>query len=470
MKKIFQSPVILPLILLVAIAIVVLAVKTKAPVEHEVIGYPVKPVETITLEKIPFRARAMAYGYVEPAVALDIKSEVSGKIIYIHPQLKKGASLSRGTVVLRIEPTIFEFSLEESQAALANNRSSLVQLKVEESSSREAKLIVQKNLDVELKELDRSEALRKKGIISQSTLDKEKQKVLTLRQQLQDIDGKIAGYASRKNAILAQIKQAKSQVDKSQDTLDRTEVRLPFDARIGSVAVENDEFVQAGYKLFEASGVQAVEINAQISTRQFRPLVSGLKPLQDESINLQNSFVLQTALSNMRLEARVRLVGDMANQAVWDGTLLRLSESVDPTRDTLGLVVVINNPYEGIVPGKRPPLLKGMYTSVEFLSPSHPAIILPRKALHQGRVYISGENNSLIIRSVNIAFTQGDLVVLVPNEPGVEAGDKIIISEVIPVMEGMPLKPIAATDYEKDLRRIAMGKSLQKQLSTDENE
>ncbi|NOQ90951.1 MAG: HlyD family secretion protein [Gammaproteobacteria bacterium] len=469
MKKIFQKSIFLPLIFIVAIAIVVFLVKAKAPIEHQELGYPVKAVEVITLKKIPFRARAMAFGNVEPSVVLNAKSEVSGKVSYMHPDLQKGASLAKDTVVLRIEPTTFEFSLTESKAALSNSESSLAQLKVEEKSANDALVISQKNLNVELKELNRIKALWDKRIISQSDLDKEQQKVLSLRQQLQDIEGKVASFTSRRAAINAQIKQSKSQVDKSQDTLGRTEVRLPFDARIGSVAVEEGEFVQAGGVLFEALGVKAVEINAQIATRQFRPLMTGLRLIEGDSINLQNPVKLQAALSNMRLEARVRLVGDMSDLTVWEGTLIHLSESVDPTRDTLGLVVVVDKPYEGIIPGKRPPLLKGMYTSVEFFAPARPTLVLPRKAVHQGRVYIATEKNKLAIRAVDVLFTQGDLVVLsdrVSDAPdaGIKPGEKVIISDVVPVMEGLPLKTIAATEYEKQLMLNALG-----DLSTGNN-
>ena len=467
MKKLLKNAIFLPLILIVSIAIVVLLVKAKSPVEHLDVGYPVKAVEVITANKIPFRARAIAFGNVEPAVTLNTKSEVSGKISFMHADLKKGASLPKGTVVLRIEPTTFEFSLTESQAALTSSKSTLAQLKVEEKSAKDALSIVQKNLNVELKELKRTEELRKKGIISQSALDKENQKVLSLRQQLQDIEGKIASFDSRRNALRAQIKQSKSQVDKSQDTLGRTEVRLPFDARIGVVAVEKDEFVQAGSMLFEALGIQAVEINAQISTKQFRPLVTGLRIIEDSSIGLQNPMILQAALSSIRLEARVRLVGDASHLTIWDGTLIRLSESVDPTRDTLGLVVVVDKPYEGIIPGKRPPLLKGMYTSVEFFAPAKPKLVLPRKAVHQGRVYVATRENTLVIRPVNVLFTQGEMVVLEESkDKGLKVGEKIIISDVIPVMEGMPLKTIVAAEYEEQLKRSALGTLTSDNLNT----
>ena len=116
MKNLLKHPIFLPLLLIAAIVIVVFLVKTKAPVEHQIVGYPIKVVEVITATKIPFRARAVAYGNVEPAVVLNTKSEVSGKISFMHADLQKGASLAKDTLVLRIEPTTFEFSLTESMA------------------------------------------------------------------------------------------------------------------------------------------------------------------------------------------------------------------------------------------------------------------------------------------------------------------------------------------------------------------
>lgn len=458
MKKIFHNSFILPFMLFVSIAIVVFLVKTKSPVEHLETGFPVKAVEVITAKKIPFRARAVAFGHVEPAVVLNAKSEVSGKISYMHADLQNGASIPEGTVVLKIDPAVYEFSLTESKAALANSQSSLAQLTTEENSTRDTLAIVRKNLDVERKELERIKALKKKGIVSQSELDKEKQKVLALRQQLQDIEGRIASFDSRRSAIHAQIKQSESVVDKSQDTLAKTEIRLPFDARIGVVSVDKGEFVQAGSLLFEALDIQSVEINAQISTKHLRPLVTGLQIGEEMTVDLRDSVALQSVVSNMKLEARIRLVADDSHLAVWDGTMVRIGESVDPVRDTLGLVVAVDKPYEGIIPGIRPPLLKGMYVSVEFLAPAKPSLVVPRKAVHEGRIYISSEDNTLAIRPVTTLFTQGNMVVIKEGDKaGLKTGEKIIISDVIPVMEGMPLKPLYAAEFEERLKQAASG-------------
>ena len=460
MKKFFQSFIFLPLIFFAAVAFVIFQVKSKAPVEHAQMGYPVKAVEVITARELPFRARATAFGNIEPSVTVNAKSEVSGKIVYVHPDLKKGASIAQGTVVLRIEPTTFKISLDQSQAGLQGSLSALAQLEAEELNTRLALEISQDNLKVGQKELERTRTLQEKNLIARSSLDKEVQKVLALRQQAQDIEGKLSSFESRKAATIAQITQSKSQVAQSQETLGRTEVSMPFDARIGAVSVEKGEFVSAGSALFIALGLQSVEINAQLPVQQFRPLVAGIsKPGASVLINLQTPADLQSVLARMQLEVRVRLVGDTNSSIFWEGELMRISESVDPVRDTLGLVVKVANPYAGIIPGKKPPLLKGMSTAVEFYSPIKPTLVLPRKAVHQGRVYIAGENNELSIEPVNILFMQGNLMVPDVQSAAKLAGRRIIISDVVPVMQGLPLKVIQSTEYEQEMARLALGLS-----------
>jgi len=260
---------------------------------------------------------------------------------------------------------------------LAGSRSSLKQLEAEEKSTRRSLKIAQENLRVGQKELARVRKIWDKRLIARSAVDAEEQKVLQLRQQVEELQGKLAGFSSRKSATEAQIKQSKTKLAQSKDTLGRTEIKLPFDARIGTVFVEKGEFTGVGNVLFEALGTQAVEINAQLPTRQFRSLLMGMS---EQAVNLQDPGGLQNTLKQLQLKAHVSLVSYDGDSPVWKGELLRIGESIDPTRDTLGLVVAVNNPYNGVIPGKRPPLLKGMYTAVEFVAPAKKMLVLPRKA------------------------------------------------------------------------------------------
>jgi multidrug efflux pump subunit AcrA (membrane-fusion protein) len=460
MTTVFKKAFILPLIVVVTLAMVILIVKTRPPAEHELLQYPTKTVEVIVARKLPFRSRVIAYGNVEPAILLKSRTEISGKISYVHPSLKKGASLAKDTVVLRIEPTTFEFSLEQSTAALAGSKSALRQLEVEEASTRRSLEIAELNLLTGQKELDRLLGIWEKRLIARTVVDAEQQKMLLLKQQVEDLQGRIESYASRKAATRAQIQQSRTQLDQSKDTLGRTEIRLPFDARIGTVSVEKGEYAAVGTVLFEALGTQAVEVNATLPVGQFYPLI---RSLGLSALDLQNPEGLQSIISRMQLDAVVSLVGYESISATWQGELLRIGESIDPDRDTINLVVVVNNPYYGVIPGKRPPLLKGMYAAVEIIAPARDTLVLPRKAIHQGRVYVATENDSgtghrLEIRRVNIVNTQGPLVVI---GDGVAEGEKIIVTDVVPVLDGLPLALVSATAYANELAEEALGEPLE---------
>ena len=81
-------------------------------------------------------------------------------------------------------------------------------------------------------------------------------------------------------------------------------------------------------------------------------------------------------------------------------------------------------------------------------------LVIPRRAVHQGRVYIAKSNHQLEIRAVNILHKQGRFVLV---DQGIEEGERIIITDVIPVIENLPLNPVVAVEYERQLARDALG-------------
>ena len=437
--------------LVIAIGVAVILVKTKSPLEHVAVEMPSRLVETITARQIPFRTRITAYGSVEPAITFNSMAEVSGKISYLHPNLKSGETIPAGTLVVRIDSEDYALSLKQTQEDLKASQSSLRELEEEEKSTRRSLQLAQKNLEVGEAELARIQDVYKKQLVAKSTLDAEQQKAIQLRQQVEDLQGRLNGYESRRQSIAAQIARTEQEVQNRITILGRTEISLPFDARIGAVSIDKTEFVTVGSPLFEAIDLKGVEISAQLPLDSMRKLVSHL----EGRAGMAQQFIQTGGRINdsLGLSARVRLVNDMPS-AVWDARVLRISEAIDATRQTLGVVVGIDNPYEKIIPGKRPPLLKGMYTAVDLFAPVRPALVIPRKAIHQGRVYLANNEDRLAIRLVEVQLIQGDLAVI---RSGIEDGERVIITDLIPVIEGMPLQVSTANQFEMELQQRASG-------------
>ncbi len=437
--------------LVIAVGVAVILVKTKSPLEHVAIEMPSRLVETISARQIPFRTRITAYGSVEPAITFNSMAEVSGKISYLHPNLKSGETIPAGTLVVRIDAEDYALSLKQTQEDLKASQSSLRELEEEEKSTRRSLQLAQKNLEVGEAEFARIQDVYKKQLVAKSALDAEQQKAIQLRQQVEDLQGRLNGYESRRQSIAAQIARAEQEVQNRITILGRTEITLPFDARIGTVSIDKTEFVTVGSPLFEAIDLKGVEISAQLPLDSMRKLVSHLENRTEVSRQfIQTGGHINDSLG---LSARVRLVNEMPG-AVWDARALRLREAIDPTPQTLGAVGGIDNPYEKIIPGKRPPLLKGMYTAVDLFAPVRPALVIPRKAIHQGRVYLANNEDRLAIRPVEIQLIQGDLAVI---RGGIEVGERIIITDLIPVIEGMPLQVSNASQFEAELQQRAVG-------------
>ena len=449
MKKLLQKPIILLIVLALGVGLTVMMVKNKPAVQHNSTVMAPRTVDVIRVQSLPFRNRVSAYGNVEPAISLQGKAELNGKITYLHPDLRQGNSIAAGTVVVRIDADDFLVSLKQSEADLQSNESTLRQLKEEQKTTGRALKLAKDNLRVGENELARIQDIWKKRLIARSTLDAEEQKVIQLRQSVSDLQGQLNTYASRLSSEAAKISRAREQVKGQKTTLGRTEILMPFDARVGEVPVETGEFVTAGTVLFEALNLDGVEINAQVPVRQMRGLV---QPFQNRQLDLTVDN-LASALDALQLKARVTLVGDQAN-AQWDAEVLRFTESIDPQRRTLGIVVAVDKPYAKVIPGKRPPLLKGMFTQVEISTPANDALVIPYKALHQGRVYLVGADGKLEIRPVEVLLLQGEMAVI---DKGLRAGDQLIVNDLIPVIPGMPLKARIDNVLETDLRSAASG-------------
>ena len=441
----------LVLALVIAAAIAVLLVKSKTPLEHVDTEMPKRPVEVVAARMLPFVSHITAYGHVEPAITLNAMAEVSGKISYVHPNLKSGETLSAGTLMVRIEAEDYALSLKQTREDLTTSRSLLVELDEEERSTRRSLDLAQKSLEVGEAELERIRDVYQKQVISKSTLDAEEQRAIQLRQQVEELQGRMNSYSSRRQSINAQIARAEQEVQNRQTILGRTEIVLPFDARIGAVNVDRNEFVSVGSLLFEAIDLQGIEINAQLPMGSMRKLISHLV---GASVATRQTILKGGRVNDaLQLGARVRLVGDLPD-AQWEARVLRISESIDATRQTLGIVVGVDKPYDKALPGQRPPLLKGMYTAVDLYAPARPGMVIPRRALHQGRVYIADADDRLEIREVEILLTQGDLAVV---RSGVDENERVIITDLIPVIEHMPLEVKVATDVEQYLRQQAAG-------------
>jgi multidrug efflux pump subunit AcrA (membrane-fusion protein) len=112
-------------------------------------------------------------------------------------------------------------------------------------------------------------------------------------------------------------------------------------------------------------------------------------------------------------------------------------------------VVAVDEPYEKIIPGRRPALVRGMYCEVELQGMTREGrLIIPRSALHDGHVYLLDADQRLQRRAVEIDFAQSTFICL---KSGLNEGDILVVSDPVPAIEGMLVEPVVDNDLRQSL-------------------
>ncbi len=449
----FKRLLIIPPVVAGAVLLAVLASGRSGP-EQASPTEIARVVRVITVQPTDFVPRALGYGYVEPGTVWEAVAQVAGKVVYRHPDLERGRVIKAETEILRIDPTDYELALAQAQASLENVAAQLAELTVKGENTQVLLEIERRALGLAKQDLERKEALLARGNASQSSVDQAENAVLTQRQRVQDLDNQLNLLPAERRVLEANQALQQTQVRAAELSLERTSIRLPISARISEVAVEEQQFVSVNQKLAVADSIDVAEVSAQVALDHVRALV---KPGFDLSTLTAEDIAV--APRHWGLSATVRLVAG-ETVTTWDARFDRIGDTVDPQTRTIGFIVAVDEPYRKVIPGKRPPLVKNMYVEVELRAPPRAEqIVVPRSAIHAADdggsvVYVAGDDGRLVIRAVDLAVMQGDIGVL---KTGLDAGERVVVSDLVPAIEGMLLAPNEDDALAGRLRAQAAG-------------
>lgn len=415
----------------------------------------VRPARVVTVEAVDFTPRALAYGTVAPATVTNAVAEVSGRILYRHPELESGNVLPAGTVIFRIDPATYALAVSRLEAQVASAQADLAELEVREANARGSLAIEQRAAALAEEDLQRQRTLLARGTASQASVDAAEQQALTTRQRVQDLENTLALIPVQRQALDAGLAVDRAQLEEARLDLERTELTLPMDARIAEVNAEESQFVSVGETLAVADGIDRAEVTAQIAPDQFYPLMAGL----DIDVSEMTVEEMGDLRDRIEMTAEVRLaIADFV--ARWPGRVNRIRETVDPQTRTIGVVVTVDQPLRNAIPGVRPPLTKNMYVEVALAGMTLPGrIVVPRVAVHlaadgQETLYLVGEDGRLTIRPVEVAFVEGNLALVAD---GLEPGARVVVSDLIPAIEGMLIDAVEDEALAAELHEAAAG-------------
>ena len=357
---------------------------SKPEIKKRRLPVPVPMVRTISVKTEPQAVIIHGEGTVRPLREIDLVPQVGGKVVFVSPELVGGGVFKKGDTLLRIDPVDYQLAV------------TLAKAKVKDAESR-----------LELAEEEAAAAQEEWQLLYDGSSDVHKNPPPLVAKEPQ-----LAAAQARLEADLADLRKARL-------NLARTEIKVPFDGRVGQESVGVGQYVTPGQPLGTLYSTEAAEI---------------VLPLEDEDLFWFDvpGFTISKGPGSPAV-VRARIAGQKLN---WPGEVVRTEGKLDERTRMIDVVVRVEKPY-----AKKPPLAVGLFVKVDIQGKTLPKVaIIPRSAVHQGDVvWVVDEETRLHFRKVEVARIQGDDAVV---KDGLEEGEKVVTTPLKAVTDGMTVRMV----------------------------
>jgi len=336
-------------------------------------------VRVVTVAAAPIRLTVSSQGAVGPSTQSQLIPEVSGRVVWMSPALVPGGYFEAGQPLLRLDD-------KDLAAAVARAQANLTRSQADHEHARF--------------EYQRLRSLSERELASRSQLE-----------------GGLRAY----RIAAAALQDARVAFAQAQRDLERGEVVAPFTGLVRSEQVDIGQFISRGAPIATIYATDVVEVRLPIADRQlaFLNLPIGHR-------------------GNLPAEHRghVTLSADYGGRSVsWHGEIVRTEAEIDmKSRMTHVVARVVNA-------GAATPLPVGLFVKAEIEGTLAEGVVdLPRNALRRGnRVLIVDAEDRLAYRDVTPLRLHRDRVLI---ESGLADGERVCVSPLQTVIEGMRVEPI----------------------------
>lgn len=373
------------IIIVLAVAIAVIMVKTKPQARRQPPGERITQVTLMTLTSSAERIVLSANGTVAPAQRVSLKPRVSGEVVWINPRFLPGGRFDAGEELLRVDDSDYRLAVEARKAELAQAELAYsLELGQQDIAQHEWNLIE-----------DRSAA---------TELDEE----LTLRRP-------------HLKSAEAKLESAKAALERAGLDLARTRVKAPFRGVVVTRDVDIGEQVGTQTQLGTIAGTDEYWIDATVPVDQLR--------------------WIKEADADGRGGSPVRVLpgGGIRADAEWAGRVLNVKPDLESRGRLARVLVSVKDPLNGGAGrSNEMPLLIGSYVRLEIEGGEAENVFrLPDAAIHDGvNVWIMS-NERLEIRPVSLLWRGSDSVLV---NDGLADGELVVVSDIAAPVPGMRLE------------------------------
>jgi len=369
------------LILLAAAVVAVLLVQNRRTLQPAQPAPVPTAVRALTVNPGPVQLRVHAQGTVSPRTETQLVPEVSGNVVWISQNLVAGGFFTANEPLLRIDDRDYVAGVRRAEAALARA----------EAENEHAQF-----------ELGRANELIDQQLISRS-----------------DHEEKVRAARVAETSV----EDARLVLETARNDLARTTLAAPFAGLVRSEQVDIGQFINRGNAIAEVYATDALEVRLPIADQQLAYL----------NVPLDHRGELPPESA-----PRVKLTAEFAGRKQsWSGYLARTEAQIDPGSRMVYAIARVRAEDDSEI--TAPPV--GLFVQAEIEGVAeNDIVVLPREALRDGnKVLIIDSENRLHFREVEILRVYRDDAYI---RSGLSAGERVNISPLQTVVEGMRVQPI----------------------------
>ena len=382
MKNKLSSLVIAGIIVAVTALLVVLIYSTEPTAEREAATKKTDIlVDVIAVRRGDYHPRIEGLGTVEAAQDISLRPRVDGYVIEISEDFVPGGFVNSGDILLKIDPSDYENSLQQMQSALSQ---------------------AQSELDIEL---GRQNVAEKEYNLLKQKLGNENKSLVLRKPQLA--------------VAQANVKSAQAMLNQAKLDLERTSVKAPFDAQILSRNAYVGSEIDPNTELARLVGIKEywVIVNVPVAKLQY--------------VNLP-----ETDSDGARVIIR--------NRTAWpegmyrEGRVIRLIGALDGQTRLARILVSIKDPLALEPDTKGPKMLVGSIVQTEILGqPLRNVFRIDRDFLREGDRLWLKKDGKLAVTNATVVLKDKDYAYI---SDGMKDGDLLVTNNLATVAEGIGLR------------------------------
>ena len=337
-------------------------------------------VRVVEIQPKSVQLKVNSQGSVMPSTESQLIPEVSGKVSWMSPNLVAGGYFDDQEILIRVDDADYKTKLDRAQANLTRAEAE------------------QQHNEFEYR---RMQSLVKRNLVSRSQLENALRAFRVAEASLQD---------------------ATANFNQAEQDLSRTQIKAPFAGLVRAENVDIGQFVSRGNPIATIYAGNQAEVRLPIADRQLAFL--------NIPVSIRGEIPKE-------FQPEVTLTAQYAGQTLaWKGTIVRSEAEIDVSSRMVQLVARVESSSNPV------PLSIGLFVSAEIEGlAANDIVVLPREALrNDNQVLVVDKENRLRFRKIDtLRLYQDDLLI----KAGLEAGERVCVSPIQTVIEGMKVNPIS---------------------------